>query len=114
MAKTNAKLCSRLEHLEARRTPKQTVCLVFVWRWIPKDRRENLAPGERIVQDHYRQCGQLINARQRITTDPDDHGRRCEPEGYLEDVIQELHKNCWYRERGGSCLTCTGTPVANT
>jgi hypothetical protein len=56
MAKTNAKLCSRLEHLEARRAPKQIVSVVFLWHWIPQERRENLAPGERIVQDHYRQC----------------------------------------------------------
>ena len=37
-----------------------------------------------------------------------------EPEGYLPDVIERMHKNCYWRERSGSCNICSGTPFANT
>ena len=76
--------------------------------------KQNLKPGERIVSDHYRQTGLLIYAAQRITNDRNDHGRRCEPEGYLENVVKRIHTDCYFRVRSGSCHSCHGTPIANT
>ena len=114
MNKAQAQLCRRLGQLQAQMTPQQIHSTVFIWHWIPKERRENLAPGERIVLDHYRRSGCAISALQRITTDPNDQGRRCEPGGYIEDIIQRLHQACPLRETHGSCRTCEGTPAAHT
>lgn len=40
---------------------------------------KSLAPGERIVIDWYSDVDGFVLARERITTDPADDGRRCEP-----------------------------------
>jgi hypothetical protein len=108
------KLISRIELLEARLIPKQVDPWVFISHPITEERRRNLEPGERVVLDYFRQNGFLIDAAERITTDPKDQGRRCEPGGYLESVIRELHEDCDYRGRDGGCHTCADTPVANT
>src|SRR5450432_956440 len=114
MARSYSKICARLAELEAEITPEPIPPSIFTWHGIDRHRRENLAPDERIVLDCFRQRGQLIDAQERITTDPKDNGRECEPEGYLEDVIQEIHADCWLRDRGGSCMICEDTTVAGT
>jgi hypothetical protein len=94
--------------------PKQVDPWVFITCPLPDERLAELAPWERLVLDYFRQEGLLISAAERITSDPKDQGRRCEPGGYLEDVIRELHRDCYHRERAGFCATCADTPVANT
>jgi hypothetical protein len=108
------KLISRIELLEAEMIPKPVDPWMFISHPIAEERRRNLEPGERIVLDYFRHAGLLIHAAERVTTDPQDHGRRCEPEGFLEEVIRELHEDCYFRGRGGSCNCCQNTPVANT
>jgi hypothetical protein len=71
-----------------------------------------LAPGEHVAEDWYRESGGLYLARERITSDAADTGRRCQPGGFLLDVVAELHANCCWREIPGACPTCRGTPVA--
>ena len=110
----NRQLWRRLDRLESQINPEGPPSAVFIMHPIPEEKRNNLAPGERIVLDHYRQTGFLISAAERVTTDPADCGGKCEPGGYLEDVIQRLHAQCYWRERGGSCNSCDGTPVAHT
>jgi hypothetical protein len=108
-------ICRRLEYLEALLAPPApAMALIFIANPLPPGAGENLAPGERVVLDYYRHEGLLIEARERITADETDGGRRCEPESHLEDVIRELHSDCYYRSRGGSCRTCHGTAVADT
>jgi hypothetical protein len=108
------KLISRLELLEARMIPKQVHPWVFISCPLPDERLAEIAPDERLVLDYFRHDGLLISAAERITSDPKDQGRRCQPGGYLEDVIRELHEDCWYRDRDGGCNTCKNTPIANT
>ncbi len=52
--------------------------------------KDALVPGGRIVKDHFRWRGHLINASQR-STDPKDEGRWRGPESYLPDVLQHIH-----------------------
>jgi hypothetical protein len=109
------KLILRIELLEARMIPKPVDPWVFVSCPITEERRRNLEPGEKVVLDYFRHSGGLlIYAAERVTTDAKDYGRRCEPGGFLEDVIRELHEECDFRERDGCCKTCENTPVANT
>jgi hypothetical protein len=110
----NKILSKRLDILEQRLIPRVMPYAVFTMHPLQPEQTENLQPGERIVSDHYKQNGLLIYAAQRITSDPKDHGRRCEPEGCLEDVVRRIHEDCYYRTRGGSCHSCHGTPIANT
>ena len=100
-------LMRRLKRLESRFQEVDDVVLVWVTHRIEDARRDALADNERIVCDLYRQTGQFGSARERITTDPADEGRQCPPEGYLEDVIRELHENCDWRDRG-TCQDCHG------
>ena len=86
------KLISRIELLETRLTPEPPQPSVFILCPLPDERLMDLKPGERLVLDYFRHDGLLISAAERITSDPKDQGRQCEPEGYLEDVIRELHK----------------------
>src|SRR5450432_428397 len=106
MARIYSKICARLTELEAKITPEPVPPRVFIWPGIDRFRGEKLAPDERIVLDCFRQRGPMIDAQERITTDPKDNGRECEPEGYLGDVIAEIHVDCWYRDRGGVCTIC--------
>lgn len=94
----------RLEGLLARAS-----CPVLLWVDSgPNDVRfGSLGPDERMVYDIYRIDGSWGEARRRITTDPSDHGRRCEPGGCLEDVIRDIHETCERRDHG-ECETCAG------
>jgi len=76
------------------------------------ERRKNLAPGERVVKDWFRDSGGYVSGQYRITSDPADQGRRCKAGGYLLDVLEKVHKICSHRESMGSCLLCKDTPVA--
>ena len=77
----------------------------------PEPERE-LAPGERVIEDWFRESGPLIWARERVTTSAEEGGRRCPPGGYLPDVLESFHKRCPYRQTIGACRMCQGTPIA--
>jgi hypothetical protein len=83
---------------------------------IDRDRYENLAEGERIVQDWY-QCHDatlgFIWARERITTNPLDLGGICQPDRCLEDVMKELGNKC-ERQQDGSCSQCRSGPYPDS
>ena len=70
-----------------------------------------LAPGERVVEDWFRDRGSMVWARERVTTETEDSGRRCPPGGYLLDVLEDFHHDCPWRTRTGVCQMCQGTPV---
>jgi hypothetical protein len=75
---------------------------------IHRERREALAEGERIVLDWYRCAypeGGMFWSRERITTNPSDVGRMCQPGRCLEDVMKELGEQC-RRQQDGSCSHC--------
>src|SRR3954466_4660644 len=72
-----------------------------------------LAPGERIVQDWFRDSGSTVWACERVTTDRSDEGRRCPRGGYLLDVLEAFHEGCPWRERSGVCQMCQGTPIGD-
>jgi hypothetical protein len=105
----------RLRKLEAKLNPPEkpvVIGLAVVANALPRERKKNLAPGERVVIDWYRNVNGVSWGRERISTDPADEGRHCRRGGCLFDVIQELHQACSYRVQAGSCSTCGGTPVA--
>jgi hypothetical protein len=109
-------LKKRLERLE-RQTPLAVAIRwpLMLWnmRPLPQERIEKLAANERVVDDWYRDVvGGIVWSRERITTDPYDCGRRCEPGGYLIDVLEEIHQDCWHRMQHGVCRACADTPVA--
>jgi hypothetical protein len=114
MAHIPAKLLTRLVQLECRMAQRICPDYFIVTMEIPENKLDSLPDGDRIVLDCYRQDGHLVEARQRITSDPKDQGRRCDPGGYLLDVIEELHSSCHFRENPGHCGVCIGTPVART
>ena len=87
--------------------------LATVAHVVPRERKDNMATGERVVIDWYRIVCGVFWGRERFSNDPADRGRCCEPSGYLVEVIRELHQDCSYREQPGSCATCQGTPVAD-
>ena len=105
----------RLRKVEAKRHPAEKPAvseLATVARTLPRARKQNLAPGERVVIDWYRHSNGVFWGRERISTDPADQGRHCNRGGYLVEVIQELHQACAGRALDGSCHKCKGTPVA--
>ena len=105
---------SRVRKLEAQLqldSQPQVRGLGCLWRRLSWERRRNLAPGERVVVDWYRNWGTMTHGRERITQDPEDHGRACKPGGYLLDVLEELHQSCSFKSTG-SCGDCANTPVA--
>ena len=55
--------------------------------------RESLACGERVVRDWSRDGKWEFHARERITSDPADHGLRCEPGGRLENDIRLVEQS---------------------
>jgi hypothetical protein len=106
---------SRLRKLEARlelRNEPQCAGLAFVWHFLPLERKNNLGPGERVVVDWFRNSNSITQGRERITVDAADNGRKCKRDGYLLDVVAEIHQSCSHRESTGSCLTCRDTTVA--
>ena len=64
-----------------------------------------LAPGERRVQDWFRDCGSMVWARERVTTEKADEGRRCPRGGYLLDVLEAFHEGV-RGVSGLACVTC--------
>jgi hypothetical protein len=78
-------LLRRLAKLEERYRPPALPLLRTVWitDCIAPSRRQALAPGERIVLDWESEVNFEVSARERITTDPCDEGRRCEPSSTL-------------------------------
>jgi hypothetical protein len=78
---------------------------------IGREHQTVLAPGERIVVDWFRDCSSTVWARERVTRDKADEGRRCARGGYLLDVLEAFHEDCPWRERTGVCQMCQGTPV---
>lgn len=107
-------LLRRLGEPERSLAPAILPAYVFVFDPLPLETKAELGQGQRIVLDHYRQTGALVLASQRITTDLNDQGRHCEPDGCLPDIIERIHNDCYWRERPGSCNNCLGTPIANT
>jgi hypothetical protein len=107
---------NRLRKLESKLKPSERppVRMAAVMHALPGKRKRNLAAGERIVVDWYRDFGGVIEGRERISTDLADRGRVCKRGSYLLDVIRELHQTCAHRERTGCCRVCQGTPMAET
>jgi hypothetical protein len=107
MGRNLIKRIDRLERLwsapEAARSP-----LVLC---IEREHQTELASGERMVQDWFRDGGSMVWARERVTRDQADEGRRCPRGGYLLDVLEAFHAGCPWRERTGVCQMCQGTPV---
>jgi hypothetical protein len=106
---------NRLCKLESNRNHSERLvveCLATLAHVLPYERKQNLAVGQHVVIDWYRTVSGVIWGRERISDVPADRGRCCERNGYLVEVIQELHQTCSYRERPGWCASCEGTPVA--
>jgi hypothetical protein len=78
---------------------------------IEREHVTELACGERIVEDWFRDSGSTVWARERVTTEQADPGRRCPKGGYLLDVLKAFHEGCPWRQRTGVCQMCKGTPV---
>src|ERR1700730_407765 len=96
---TMSNLLNRLRQLEGKRFPPPSVSvgLAYTWHRVDAARKQNLADGERIGVDWYREWNRIASGRERITSDPNDQGRRCKRGGYLLDVLQHLHQSCEYR-----------------
>jgi hypothetical protein len=114
MANFPAKLLHRLVQLESRWTQQTSPAYFIVTEQIPENDLASLPEGERIVLDCYRNNQNFVEARQRVTRDPNDQGRMCEPGAYLLGVLRELHAACSHRKIAGQCSSCIGTPVAGT
>jgi hypothetical protein len=110
----SAKLLGRLIQLECRMVDRACPKYFIVAEQIPENALDRLPDGQRIVLDCYRSDRNFVEARQRITQDPNDDGRQCEPGGYLLDVIREIHAGCIHRESAGHCNSCVGSSVAGT
>jgi len=84
-------LLRRLAKLERHR-PEALPLLRHVWitDCVEEPRRTALCAGERIVLDWYSDVNFEVFARERITTDACDEGRRCEPSPPLPYGYSEL------------------------
>ena len=73
-------LLRRLEKLEERflQAPPPLLRTVWITECIDESRRQQMADGECIVLDWDREVNSEVFARERITADPNDQGRRCE------------------------------------
>jgi hypothetical protein len=96
----------KLEALYARPTLVRSPLVMLVGH----EQEPALAPGERVVADWFRDCGSIVWARERVTTETEDVSRRCPPGGYLLDMLEEFHNQCPWRTRTGVCQI-EGTPV---
>ena len=110
----SAKLLGRLIQLEYRMVERACPKYFIITEQIPENALDQLPDGQRIVLDCYRNDRNFVEARQRITQDPNDDGHQCGPGGYLIDVIGEVHAGCIHRESAGHCRSYAGTPVAGT
>jgi hypothetical protein len=103
-------LIQRIGKLEALyATPKRVRSPLVML--VEREPEHELGPGERLVEDWFRDLGSMVWARARVTTETEDIGRRCPPGGYLLDVLEDFHKHCPWRRRTGVCQMCQGTPV---
>jgi hypothetical protein len=71
-----------------------------------------LGVNEHVVIDRFRDTGRVVWGQERITSDPDDDGRTCEPGGYILGLLERFHQTCHWRTVSGTCRMCAGTPVA--
>jgi hypothetical protein len=106
------RLIKRIGKLEALYATSKLVRSPLVML-VERNQQAELAPGERVVEDWFCDCGSIVWARERVTTETEDVGRRCPPGGYLLDVLQHFHEHCPWRKRTGVCQMCQGTPVEN-
>jgi hypothetical protein len=102
---TTSNLLRRVQRLEGGCAEKRWPVMVWMMAHVESSRRQTLGIHERIVADWYRDFNGIVWARERVTTDAEDVGLRCEPGGFLPGVIQELHANCEFRDRG-PCTIC--------
>jgi hypothetical protein len=70
-------LSRRIAKLEQRLWYVEMPKFIVLCTNITKERRDHLAPGERIVVDWLSDVDGFANAIERITTEPEDQGRRC-------------------------------------
>ena len=96
----------RLEAATPQARPRAPV--VFVAQYVERA----LEPGEHIALDWIRNSAGIVWARERISEDPLDQGRRCEPGTYIKDALDEVHRRCEYRGLPGGCALCRKTPLA--
>ncbi len=80
----------RVERLKAHMVRHSAPWPLMFWNMcpLPNERIESLTANERVVNDWYRDIRGIVWTRERVTADPDDQGRKCEPDGYLADVLQ--------------------------
>lgn len=71
-------LAGRIARLEQRLGRIALPKFIVVCDRIEPERRARLAPGARIVTDWDSDVDGFVVARERLTTDPGDPGRRCE------------------------------------
>jgi hypothetical protein len=74
-----ADLTRRLARLEQRRGRIELPKLILICNAITPERRLSLAPGERVVTDWSTDVDGFVVGSERITTQPGDDGRRCDP-----------------------------------
>jgi hypothetical protein len=106
---------NRLQKLELKRNPPQRVVatgLCTVAHSLPAESKTNPAVDERVVIDWYLHKNGVAWGKERITKDPADQGRCCKRDGYLLDVLLELHEACPHCEQVSSCCTCAEATVA--
>ena len=109
MTRSLIKRIGKLEALHATSKLVRSPLLMLVER----NQEGELAPDERFVEDWFRDCGSIVWACERVTTETEDVGRRCPPGGYLLDVLEHFHEHCPWRQRTGVCQMCQGTPIEN-
>ena len=97
-------LHKRLARLEVlcQRQARGPIRVVMIWHSV---KRNQLAEGQRIVVDEYRWARCVGQGRERITSDPEDEGRCCEPGRCLEDIVRELGEECQL-QADGTCPLC--------
>jgi hypothetical protein len=99
-------LRSRVEKLEKVFPPSENELPVVAFSmgfWFPLPKGAKLKCGERIVVDVFKRqtvdrnwqgkgiLFEEVCSRERVTSDPNDNGRTCEPDSRLEDVVTELY-----------------------
>ena len=105
---------NRLQKLELKRNPPPRLVatgLCTVAHSLPPERKTNLSTDERVVTDWYLHTHGVVWGRERITQDPADHGRRCQRDNALFDVLHEVHEACPDCKQMSSCCTCASTTV---